>query len=252
MDSEPGRHDQDETPDSKKQSTLSVGKAREETEKTAASSGAENADNHKNPAHYLKILLRGHSMLEWINLGFTLVLVLVGIFYTFYAAKQWQAMQASLRKTDESLELTRQALDLNRRQTVATENSAKAANDSISLAQSSSDSSTRSFQTDQPPYLVVSTIGFATDTSGPISGKRILVNITFKNVGKTPAIRIRTFHHLAMMPGQPNTTALLTLIDKFLADAKQKKSDGEQDVPPGADSGEADQRFRGDGDHYSE
>jgi len=234
MDTEPGRDDQKDTSESKKQEALSVGKAREEAKKAASSSGAENANSHQEPTHSLKILLRGHSMLEWISLGFTLVLVLVGIFYTFYAAKQWQAMQAALKKTDQSLELTRQSLELNRRQTVAAEESAKAASESVRLGKSSLDTSTKSFQIEQRPYLITAGAPRFVGDARPAADHPIHVNITFLNVGKTPAIRVQAFRHLAILPGQSNMVAVSAFIERFFADARQTKDDGQgEDVAPG-------------------
>jgi hypothetical protein len=162
----------------------------------------QNPGSQKQPTHSLKILFHGHSGLEWIEMVLTTVLAVVGIFYTFYAAKQWEAMLDGLKKTDAALEYTRQALELNRqalelnkRQTEATETSAKVAGAALS-------SSDQSFRTDERPYLVLGGVGWVTGFE-PTGPRIIRRNADFKNIGKTPALNVHPYACLIPMDNIP-------------------------------------------------
>jgi hypothetical protein len=216
MNGEPSRPDEGapDTPGDYK--TLAVRQRREEAERAAATGSAADARYQQQPAHFLKVLLRGHSLLEWIDLGFAFALVLIGTFYTFYAAKQWEAMKLALRKTDAAIELNRQALDLSRRETVAAEQSAAAAGQSIALGKQALDTSARSFRVDQRPYLIVEAPVFTASSLPLAASHSILANAVFKNVGKSPAVGIRLFRHLALVSGHPTDGAA----ERIFGDAK--------------------------------
>jgi len=200
---------------------------------------------NEDDAHILRQLFGGLKAYEWVSIVLQFLLFGVGVAYAFYAAKQWDAMRKALEKTDtaieqtqQALELNRRALDLNRRQTVAAETSANAANASVNIAGASLESSAKSFQVDQRPYLIAGTPQF--NPPGPIVNQSVTIRIGFQNVGKSAAIRIRGFRHLALRQGNDSSPddaddAGRIIIDGFFADARHLiEHPGAHDVAPGA------------------
>jgi hypothetical protein len=231
MDREPSDSYKDNAADPENEQPPSIREHRQESEEAATASGAKYPDDNQQPAHPLKILLRGHSLLDWISLGFTLALVLIGTFYTFYAAKQWEAMRRALGQTDAALELNRETLELNRRQTMAAETSANAAGKSIETAKQGLQYSQDSFHIDQRPYLVAEKFGFIEGGPGP--DKPAKANVFFRNIGRTPATQIAIYRSLFLMQPQRSSADVDAAVEKEFALARASTGKaGEHDVAP--------------------
>jgi hypothetical protein len=84
-------------------------------------------------------------------------------------------------------------------QATAAETSANAAKSAANTANETLKASRRSFVLEQRPYLITDTPRFVRSPS--VDGQAIEVNITFKNIGKTPAINRRTFLSLLRFRG---------------------------------------------------
>jgi hypothetical protein len=236
MDRNISDNDEQKSTRSEKNDSLPLGEARTESEKKKPDDERYNARDEKPPSHSLKILLKGHSMHEWIELILTAVLAFVGIAYTFYAAKQWDAMRTALDKTDiaigqtnQALELNRQALELNRRQTEATEAGVGVARGSLRTAEQTLMSANKSFRLDQWPYLIASSFE---PVEGPTVGHPLRVGVTFKNVGKSPANSVETYRILKIGSWNSNEDRIKFAEDAFTELRIQRPRDA-QSVPPG-------------------
>ncbi|HLJ91240.1 MAG TPA: hypothetical protein VKZ53_30865 [Candidatus Angelobacter sp.] len=242
MDGEVRGDDQAEAADSNKEGSPFVGQARAKSHKNDPQSSEDNTGDHQQPSHTMKILFQGHSSLEWIQVLLACVLALVGIFYTFYAAMQWQAMKAALQKTDiaigqtnQALELNRQALELNRRQTVATEASASAAGRSVEIAGQGLGQSARSFRLDQRPYLIVERFAWG-ENALPSANKRSFLNVWFKDIGRTPAIRTRIYRSMFVATPETSDPGVDPVIDRaVIATQSSPLSKPAQDIAPQSD-----------------
>lgn len=249
MDREPRGGDQRDPSKSPGKHFTGTAEGWEESQDDGPRDAANRPGENKGHTHSVKTLLRGHTILEWLTLITNILLVLIGAFYTFYAAKQWDAMRSALSQTERSLvmnrqalainatalEMNRESLDLNRRQTLATEHSANAAGDSVKLGKAAIDSSVRSFQIDQRPYLTAQIPRFVGDV-GPTADKQVSTNLTFKNIGKTPATELQVFRRLVVMGPQPSTQALIAVIEKQFSEGYPvKREKTNQDLAPGVD-----------------
>lgn len=157
----------------------------------------------ENDAHVFGRRRAAFTPYEWTSIVLELLLFIVGAFYTFYAAKQWDAMKSALKQTDESIRLAKEAL----LQTTKSADAALYANhigaSSLAVSQSAIAQNERSFQVDERPYLAAT---FAGDPQSLRNDPYLsLFNVHFKDVGKTPALHA------------------ITYIDMFLA----RKDDGE-------------------------
>lgn len=110
----------------------------------------------------------------WIEAACALALVVITGMYTHYAGGQLRAMRGQLG------EIIKQYPELQK--------SAEAAKSAASTADATLKSSQKSFEIDQRPYLIIA--------EGPQFNEPILVanepitaNVTFKNVGRTPAVK---------------------------------------------------------------
>lgn len=104
----------------------------------------------------------------------TVVIAVATVFYTHYARKQWEVMNSQL------VEITKQYPELQK-----SSNAAKSAADT---AADTLRGSKESFRIEQRPYMVVEKPEFL---NPPAYHADIEANITFKNIGKSPAIKAR-------------------------------------------------------------
>jgi len=181
----------------------------------------------------MKILFRGHSLFEWIELIFAFALVVVGIFYTFYAAKQWDVMKKALDKTDIAIGQTTKALQLSERQTKATEASADAAKGALDIAKLTLSSNEDSFKIEQRAYVIAAQQAFVVNHT-PDTNAGVLVNLNFPNVGKTPAHDTRTYGCMAALAslGGVYNEPEQTMVDAMFARARQHPRAHGADLAP--------------------
>jgi len=130
-----------------------------------------------------------------------------------------------------------------RRATRASEKAAIAAAKASDTADATLKDSQKSFEIDQRPYVVAATPEFA--GNGLVPDKKLTVNVTFKDIGRTPALKyIEEFSLLRFdATGTAKTTPALWVkfmnasFDKFAANIKKSRKlidriNGERDIAP--------------------
>lgn len=96
----------------------------------------------------------------------TVVIAVLTAFYVHYSRAQWQVMRDQLPELQKS---------------------AAAAKSAAETADAALKSSQKSFEIDQRPYIVTEIPQFS--GNGLVADKGIQANITFKNIGRTPALK---------------------------------------------------------------
>ena len=109
----------------------------------------------------------------------------------------------------------------------ASNKAADAAKRAADIADATLKASQRSFEMDERPYLVM--FGTPEFQRPPAAdGKTIRVNITFKNIGKTPAVRSSTLIHLIrFFPGKQDPAGfdkLFNFLEAAFADLRREAS----------------------------
>jgi hypothetical protein len=148
---------------------------------------SQKATGQIEPPNKLRVLIRGHTFLEWLTLVLdVLTLAMLG-FYTYYARSQWHAMEGQLDvmaiTTMQNAKMVTQAID----QTRAAQQSADAAMKAANIADASLKDSQRSFILQNRPYV---TIEVARLLYKPAGGKRLEATCLIRNSGRTPAIGV--------------------------------------------------------------
>lgn len=176
------------------------------------------------PTEHRKI---GKKLRDGIDVAIIVVQIVglvVLIFYTSFAALQWHEMKKAAK---------------------ATQDAAAAATSAANTANQNLINSKESFQIDRRPYVVAEMPEFVVLPT--VAGTGTSANITFKSIGKTPAIRMKSqiallrFHPLKKTPrGTEKVVRFMQdnfqiLEDKIDAGNKEKYSDlARQDLAPNA------------------
>lgn len=213
-----------------------IGGIKKESDEVKSDKGQNNSYNNEKQTHHLINPPHKHSPFEWLSLIFNVLLFIVGVFYTFYAAMQWDSMKEALKKTDESIKLTQRSLELNQRQTEATEASVDIAKQSVDIARKSFIATEASFQIDQRPYLVVTNFGFPQDN--PLINRHLYVNVHFANIGRSPAKNIVTYCTILIIKTNITQSERIAILDKAFQKHRPKNIEvekSEQDNAPVAD-----------------
>lgn len=143
------------------------------------------SDSPPTPSSRTETANTNRDWFDYVKFAAEIVGLAVVIAYTVFSALQWLTMNDTLKEIKQ--------------QTSSTRTSADAAKSAAETARRALESSTSSLQIDERPYIV-------DDGEGWIEGRdpgphEVHRTIFFKNIGKTPAIRIKTYACLVAING---------------------------------------------------
>jgi hypothetical protein len=163
---------------------------RQNADTSASNAGKNNRSHqHQEPGRF-RLLVRGHSLLEWLTLIFDVLTVLILIAYTYYAGQQWQTMGGQLDAMRATIYQTRELVRQARAQSRSASNSADAAIRAADTGQKALDASIRNSRLDQRAWVGVR----ETNTDGLVLDlEKTTFTIIYVNTGKTPAFAVHAF-----------------------------------------------------------
>jgi len=191
-----------------------------------------NGSNNQNGA--AQELAREFRWVEGLQLSINFVLAIIGAIALWIYSGQLEQMRISTNQTERTLILTQGQLAI--------------ASRNANIAAKALDNSEKSFVADNRPFMVGFGPSWATGLS---KDSRLYANITFKNIGKTPALKQLSFARLVQFVVDRKQTnskrakslrqVVVGVFDKFHEEEKmarkiiEKLPIAENDVAPGED-----------------
>lgn len=163
---------------------------------------------------------------------FTIIITIVTAYNVQIANRQWAVAKSTLESGNDSFSKTLAEMQ---KQSAAMRDAASASRESNTIILESS-------RIDQRPYLVTTVPIFV---EPPSAGKEIKANVTIKNIGKTPAVKILT--ELTLKPFHASKTdrrPYIAFINSTFAELRRKtvvgreeikRTGAEHDIAPGGD-----------------